>query len=41
MPLDAGLELERRAFCLARASADADEGIAAFREKRKPQFEGR
>jgi enoyl-CoA hydratase len=41
MPLEAGLELERRAFCLARESADADEGIAAFREKRKPQFEGR
>jgi enoyl-CoA hydratase len=41
VPLDAGLDLERRAFCLARSSADADEGIAAFREKRKPVFEGR
>jgi enoyl-CoA hydratase len=41
LPLDAGLDLERRAFALARSSADADEGIAAFREKRKPEFEGR
>jgi enoyl-CoA hydratase/carnithine racemase len=41
VPLDAGLALERRAFCLARSTADADEGIAAFREKRKPLFEGR
>jgi enoyl-CoA hydratase len=41
LALDAGLELERRAFCLARESADAGEGIAAFREKRKPRFEGR
>jgi enoyl-CoA hydratase len=41
VPLEAGLELERRAFCLARSTADADEGIAAFREKRKPVFEGR
>jgi enoyl-CoA hydratase len=41
VPLDAGLALERRAFCLARSTADADEGIAAFREKRKPAFEGR
>lgn len=40
-PLDAGLELERRAFGLARATDDADEGIAAFREKRPPTFEGR
>jgi enoyl-CoA hydratase len=39
--LEAGLELERDAFCLARSSADADEGIAAFREKRQPTFEGR
>ena len=41
VPLDAGLELERRAFAVARSSADADEGIAAFREKRAPEFRGR
>jgi enoyl-CoA hydratase len=35
MPLEAGLELERRAFALALAS-DAAEGIAAFLEKREP-----
>jgi enoyl-CoA hydratase len=41
VPLSAGLELERRAFYLARASEDADEGLKAFTEKRKPEFRGR
>jgi enoyl-CoA hydratase len=41
VPLDAGLELERRSFAVARSSEDADEGIAAFREKRAPEFRGR
>jgi enoyl-CoA hydratase len=39
--LEAGLALERESFAVARASADAEEGIAAFREKRTPRFEGR
>jgi enoyl-CoA hydratase len=41
VPLSAGLELERRAFYLARASEDADEGLTAFTEKRRPDFKGR
>jgi enoyl-CoA hydratase len=40
-PLSAGIEFERRAFYLARASEDADEGLKAFVEKRKPDFRGR
>src|SRR5205823_7935309 len=39
--LSLGVELERRAFALAFASEDAREGLAAFTEKRKPDFKGR
>jgi len=40
-PLSAGLGFERRSFYLARAAEDATEGLAAFVEKRKPEWKGR
>jgi len=39
--LSAGLETERRLFELAMATEDRVEGMQAFLEKRKPEFEGR
>jgi enoyl-CoA hydratase len=41
MPLQAGLALERELFITAFSSDDRVEGIAAFLEKRTPEFRGR
>ena len=41
MPLEAGLTLERELQARLFSSGDAKEGVAAFLEKRAPQFEGR
>ena len=39
--LAAGLDLERKLFHLAHSTEDAKEGLAAFGEKRDPDFRGR
>lgn len=39
--LTSGLQYERKSFCLLAATEDRNEGIAAFLEKRRPQFTGK
>jgi enoyl-CoA hydratase/carnithine racemase len=41
MTLEQGLHLEADLYLLIHTSKDRTEGIQAFREKKKPQFEGR
>ena len=41
MPLDEGIEYEAELFAVMFSTADKDEGVEAFLEKRDPQFEGR
>ena len=38
LDIAAGLDYENKLFALAIASGERDEGVAAFREKRKPKF---
>ncbi len=40
LPIDAGLDLERRQYERTLSTTDRLEGIAAFREKRKPVYRG-
>lgn len=41
LPLKDGLRLEKSLFAILVSTRDRDEASAAFREKRKPRFEGR
>ncbi len=41
LPLEAGLEFERRSFYLLFDTEDQAEGMAAFAAKRTPQWKGR
>ncbi|PXF31397.1 2,3-dehydroadipyl-CoA hydratase [Pokkaliibacter plantistimulans] len=41
MTLSSGLQYERRAFTFLAATADRNEGISAFLEKRRPVYRGR
>jgi enoyl-CoA hydratase/carnithine racemase len=41
LPLEAGVRLEHDLYVLLQTTTDRREGVAAFRERRPPRFEGR
>lgn len=41
VPLEAALELERKAYAYLRSTRDYEEGVKSFVEKRPPKYEGR
>ncbi len=41
LPVEDGILYERDLFCLCFSTADKEEGVAAFLEKRPPQWKGR
>lgn len=41
MDLEAGLQYEQRCFSILFSTEDQKEGMKAFIEKRKPNFQGR
>ena len=41
MTLAQGLQLEGDLYFLLHTTSDREEGITAFREKRKPRFKGK
>ena len=40
-PLDEGLNVERSSFARLLDSEDKQEGISAFKEKRRPKYQGK
>jgi enoyl-CoA hydratase len=41
LPIEEGILYERDLFCLCFSSADKEEGVRAFLDKRQPQWQGR
>jgi enoyl-CoA hydratase/carnithine racemase len=41
LPLEDGVRLEHDLYVLLQTTTDRREGVAAFRERRRPRFEGR
>jgi enoyl-CoA hydratase/carnithine racemase len=41
LPIEDGIRYERDLFCLCFSSEDKEEGVAAFLDKRQPEWKGR